>query len=215
MQTPVIFIIGHPQHGKTSLRKALEKLTHLKGASCSDVVYHFLALRGNTSVDALKLLPKEEFRPKLMEAGDFLVGKLDKMQETAAKEGVDEVMYRIPSALIRTLYMSGYNLIDGVRRREELASARDHLDWNGVPSKVVWVERPGHEIIPDNNELAANDADAIVLNDGTIEEIDQKAFEVLEKLFGPQPDLQKPVEVVEPENLAKRVAAATAAEAAA
>jgi len=51
MQTPVIFVIGPPAHGKSTARKLLCDLTGVKGASCSDVIYQFLAARRKKLVD--------------------------------------------------------------------------------------------------------------------------------------------------------------------
>lgn len=186
MQPPAIIVIGPPHHGKTEARKILSELTFLKGESTSTIIYTFLAHRRKIEVAELLKLPKEDLRPELIEAGDFLVGKIDRIALDAVDPEIDKVVYRIPSALIRTLYMAGYNVIDGVRRRTELTEAVDHLNWNGVRSIVIWIERPGVETIVDNTELTKFDATDIVYNDGTLDELKAQLKAVLEKHFGKQ-----------------------------
>jgi hypothetical protein len=182
---PVFFVCGKPQHGKTTVRNLLAQLTHLKGGSCSDVVYHFLAVRRQVSVEALRAEPKEALRPALCEAGDFLCGGAP-LHEVPANPEVDGQVYRHPSTLVRTLYLNGYNIIDGVRRRLELQHAREHLDWNGVRSLVIYVDRPGQPEIVDNTEDLRETADEVVSNDGTIEDLQPKLISILEKHFGQQ-----------------------------
>lgn len=198
MQPPVFFLIGSPRFGKTTAQQLLSEITHLKGGSCSEIVYAFLALRRGTSVEALRALPKEELRPTLIRAGDFMVGEAAKFEdEPRDNKEIDGELYRIPSALIRTLYMNGYNVIDGVRRRSELLHALDHLEWNGIRCLTLWIERPGAPIINDNTDLHQHDADEVVLNDGSLADLREKLLKVLEKHFGVQDELDKPVEIVD------------------
>lgn len=182
MTPPVFLVVGPVGHGKSTVREILCKLTYLKGASCSDVIYAFLAFRGNTTQEELRKIDKETFRPKLIEAGDFMVGNLAAISGEA--HPVDKDIYRRPSALIRTLYQNGYNIIDGVRRRPELIEARDHLDWNGVRSLVLFVETPGKPVVADNSEELKDLADHVVLNDGTKEQLAEKIKTIVEKEFG-------------------------------
>jgi hypothetical protein len=192
MQAPVIFVTGKPQHGKTTARQILERLTHLKGGSCSDVVYHILAARRGVSPDSLRLLPKEELRPALVQVGDWMCG-LGELSEPKTNDKFDDTqLYRHPSALIRTLYVSGYNLIDGVRRRIELQNARDHLDWNGVRSLTLHVVRPNVQEVKDNTEDLGEFADEVVHNDGTVEELEAKLKLILDKHFGRQDEPAAP-----------------------
>lgn len=197
MQTPVIIVIGPPHHGKTEARKLLSEITHLKGESTSTIIYHYLAQRRGVSVDSLKSLPKEELRPTLIKAGDFLVDAGPPLEEPSKHATIDADMYRVPSALVRTLYLSGYNIIDGVRRRRELEDAINHLDWAGVRSLVLWVERPGHSTVSDNTELTQADAKHVILNDGTLPDLRAKLFAALELEYGKQDKLQKPIPVVD------------------
>ncbi len=191
---PVIFVVGPVGHGKSAAREILARLTHLKGASCSDVIYAFLAFRKDVSQESLRALPKESFRPQLIEAGDFMVGTLDAVNEQTAKSAeLDASIYRRPSALIRTLYQNGYNVIDGVRRRAELVEAVDHLDWNGIRSLVIHIHDPRKPRIADNSELLSDLCQVSLTNDGTLEQLEEKLKKALESAFGP---------LVEPEPMA-------------
>lgn len=195
MNAPVIIVIGPPHHGKTEARKILSELTFLKGESTSTIIYNFLAHRRKVELADLLKVPKEDIRPELIEAGDFLVGKIDTIALDAVDPEIDKLVYRIPSALIRTLYMSGYNVIDGVRRKTELKEAVDHLNWNGVRSVIIWIERPGADTIQDNTELTQQDATDVVFNDGTLEDLKANLKLVLEKHFGKQDEKPAPIPV--------------------
>lgn len=199
MQTPVIIVIGPPHHGKTEARKALAELTFQKGESTSTVIYHFLAARRKQDVKELHALPKDDIRPELIEAGDFMVGKINEIKLAAENPEVDQSVYRIPSALVRTLYLNGYNIIDGVRRRPELQDSIRHLEWNGVRTLVLWIERPGADTVQDNTELTQADAHEVVYNDGTLEDLKVKLKAVLEKYFGKQPEKHDPLPVFDNE----------------
>jgi hypothetical protein len=183
MQAPVIFVVGPVGHGKTTSREILSRITHLKGGSCSDVIYAVLAARRGVSVQSLRDPPKEELRPTLIEVGDWMCGQIGQLTEVAAKPEVDETIYRSPSALIRTLYMNGYNVIDGVRRKLELQHAQEHLEWNGVRSVVIHVHDPRKPLIADNSEDLTPLSDNQIVNDGTPGELEEKLFAVLDQHF--------------------------------
>lgn len=183
MQAPVIFVVGPVGHGKTTCREILSRITHLKGGSCSDVIYAVLAARRGVSVQSLREVPKEELRPTLIEVGDWLCGQIGQLAEVAAKPEIDETVYRAPSALIRTLYLNGYNVIDGVRRKLELQHAKEHLEWNGVRTVVIHVSDPRKPLIADNSEDLTPLADNAIVNDGTPEELEQKLLDILDQHF--------------------------------
>ncbi len=195
MQAPAIIVIGPPHHGKTEARKILSELTFSKGESTSTAIYSFLAHRSKTPLADLQKIPKEDFRAQLIEAGDFLVGAIDKILLPAVDETIDASVYRVPSTLVRTLYMAGYNVIDGVRRKAELQDAIKHLEWNGVRTVVIWIERPGGDQISDNTELTSADATDIVINDGTLDDLRAKLKDVLERHFGKQPDKPDKIQI--------------------
>ncbi len=197
MQAPVLFLVGPVGHGKTTAREILVRLTHQRGASCSDVIYHFLAQRNNVSVEQLKQIPKEELRPKLVEAGDFLCGTLEGIHEVAKNEEVDKEVFRHPSALIRTLYMNGYNIIDGVRRRLELEDARKHLEWNGVRSFIFHIHDPRKPLLKDNSEDLTGLADNLISNDGTESDLEIKLKLAVEQHLPGSFDGIEPIKVVD------------------
>lgn len=185
-QPPVFFVVGPPTHGKTTTREILARLTRLKGGSCSDVIYAFLAARHNTTVEKLREIPKEDLRPRLIAAGDFLCG-MDGPMDAAEKPEVDQEVFRHPSALIRTLYMNGYNVIDGVRRRLELQHAKDRLDWCGVEQLTIHIVDPRKPVPQDNSEDLSDLADEKILNDGTPEELEAKLKAILERRYPAKP----------------------------
>lgn len=181
---PVILICGPAGHGKTTAREILCKLTHLKGGSCSDVVYHYLALLRGVSVEDLRKEDKETLRPELIKVGNWLCGD-DVELEAAKSEDAPkpEDVYRVPSSLIRTLYHNGRNVIDGVRRKKELTNSIEHLAWNGVRVLTIYVSRTDGPTIADNTEDLSVDCDELLVNDGTTEELEKKLVEILCKHF--------------------------------
>lgn len=192
MNPPVFFIVGKPQHGKSTLRNAISQRTRLRGGSCSDVVYALLAARRNVSVESLRAIPKEQLRPDLIRFGDWLCRTGEPLAEVSARPGFDEDMYRHPTALVRVLVLSGIHVIDGVRRRIELQEAKDRLEWIGLQTLTLFVDRPGGPDIKDNTEDLRDLADELVLNDGTIEDLERKAGELLQRRFpasGPEPQI--------------------------
>lgn len=198
MHTPVLFVTGPAGHGKTTAREILCELTHgQRGGSCSDIIYHFLALRRGVSVESLRQIPKEQLRPALIEAGDYLCGSIGQLTEKSVHPTLDDDVFRCPSILIRTLYLNGVNIIDGVRRRLELEDARGHLDWNGVPSVVIHVSNPNGPKVVDNTEDLKDMADEVVVNDGTRDELREKLKAILAKHFGPQDENPEPIPVID------------------
>lgn len=186
MNAPIFFFIGPPQHGKTEARKLAAEITGLQGASCSDVIHAFLAARMNSTVEKWRAQDKEKRRAAEIEAGDFLCGHIGTLNLVAFDGTVDDDFYRCPSGLIRPLVQRGIRLIDGVRRRIELADAVNHLDWNGIPSVTIWVERPGAPNIKDNTELTREHATEHIVNDGDLAQLRASVRAVLEKYAPPK-----------------------------
>lgn len=173
---PVIFVIGKPQHGKSTVRTFLSERLKLRGASCSDTILAVIENDlGKEKFAEWMKLPKEQRRSTLIKVGDALCG-LGQLKEAVAE---DPGYYVGPSALIRALFHSGVRIIDGVRRRIELADAIKHLEWCGVPYRVIRVTRPGGPEIADNTEDLSAYVDTEIVNDGTIVDLCQK----LDKLF--------------------------------
>lgn len=186
MNAPVFFFIGPPQHGKTEARLQASEITGLPGASCSDVIHAFLAARMKSTVAKWREQDREVRRPAEIEAGDYLCGHIGHLNLVAFDPTVDKDFYRCPSGLIRPLVQRGVRLIDGVRRRLELSDAVNHLDWNGIPSVTIWVERPGAPDIRDNTELTREHATEHIVNDGDLAQLKAAVRAVLEKYAPPK-----------------------------
>lgn len=184
MSNQQVVIIGPPHHGKTEVRKYICEVMGWKGASTSDVIYALLAQEMGKPEAELRAMPKEEIRPKLIEFGDYLCGKAGKLElvPPLPERPAPEKYYRGPSALSRILFHTGHRVSDGIRRRLELSDLRSKLEWLGIPLVVIWVERPGHPTIKDNTEVTSADADFVLLNDGSLEELRSKVKAWLDSL---------------------------------
>lgn len=181
---PVILVCGPAGHGKTTAREILCKLTALKGGSCSDVIFSYLALLRGTTVEELRKLDKEELRPELVKVGNWLCGDIGDLEEAKSPDAPKASdIYRVPSTLIRTLYHNNRNVIDGVRRTLELKHAVEHLEWNGIRVLSIFITNPNGPAIPDNTEDLSSLCDEQVVNDGTVEELEKKLIEVLVRRF--------------------------------
>ena len=181
---PVILIAGPARHGKTAAREILCKLTHLKGESCSKVIYTYLALTRGVTLESLKLEDKETLRPELIAVGNWLCGDIGELKESVGPDAPAPAdVYRVPSGLIRTLYHNGYNVIDGVRRKLELRDALDKFGWNGLRVLSLWVVQPNGPVIADNTEDLSGTVDEVVVNDGTLEDLEKKLIEILTRRF--------------------------------
>ena len=175
---PVFLFLGPPRHGKTTARKIFAELTSLTGASCSDVIYPLLAKHIGITEAELRAKDKNLIRESLVTFGDFLCNQRQDLGELhRSGETDDEVRaryFRCPSTLIRTLYLMGIRAIDGVRRRDELAEAKQIFAWMNVPVVTFWVERTGADTPSDNTEVTSGDADIVLLNDGDPSELKGK-----------------------------------------
>jgi hypothetical protein len=176
--TPVFLFLGPPRHGKTTARKILSELIQLPGASCSDVIYPLLAKHIGITEAELRAKDKNLIRESLVTFGDFLCNQRQDLGELhRSGETEDEVRaryFRCPSTLIRTLYLMGFRVIDGVRRRDELLEAKQIFTWMNVPVMTFWVHRPGVESPSDNTEVTSGDADLVLANDGDPSELKGK-----------------------------------------
>jgi hypothetical protein len=199
MAKPVFFITAPgPQQGKSTVRNEVCRLTGLRGGSCSDVIYHFMAHLKSTSVEELRKLPKEQVRPQLIKLGDWLCG-IGPLEELSALRSEEEKvvpleerdLYRGPSALIRTLFFNGVHVIDGVRRRLEIAHARERLEWMGLRVVHLHVVNP-RVTMKDNTEELKDLADAVISNDGTIPELNARVLQTLQTFFPSKPAPAQP-----------------------
>ena len=194
---PVILICGPAGHGKTTAREILARIMQLRGGSCSDVVYAYLArIQGAKAEETaakiaeLRAQDKEALRPTLMKIGNWLCGDVGNLKEDTSlvyaensEAHKDDDLYRVPSSLVRMLVHNSYNVIDGIRRKLELQHAVDHLEWNGVRVLTIYVSRPGGPKVHDNTEDLSLLCDEQVLNDGTVEDLEKKLIEILVRRF--------------------------------
>jgi hypothetical protein len=167
----IYIIIGYPGHGKTEVGLAIAEHLNLKRGSTSDAVYEALsdsrALRNGTTpaheLSILRSIPKSELRDELVKCGDHL----------CAAGG--------STCIVWHLVTHGCGVIDGVRRGEELWSARHRLVDQGLHPVVWWVERvPTPPRIHDNTTVTCSDSDFVFVNDcGTIEELRHKVVRSL------------------------------------
>lgn len=179
--SPVFLVIGEPQNGKSEVRKTISGLTSLKGASCSDVIYEKLAEHEGTTVESLKIQPKESVRPRLIALGDWLCGKGG--PEAAHAYPRLASFRRHPSALVMTLFESGHRIIDGIRRREELGAAIEMIASAGHQPAVLFVDRPGINRVPDNTEHLRDMADVTIVNNGSKLDLGNKVAAYLNASF--------------------------------
>lgn len=187
-----VFVIGPAQHGKTTVRKRLAQVLGVKGASCSDFLYVLWSLleRG-PGPGVLKERPKEESRPKLVALGNWITTDGDTEADfpfeffpEADLFFLRKLVSRHPGALIQAALRDGVRVLDGVRRRVELEAALPVISWFGEPPAIVWVEDPRKERIPqDNLDIPASVASHIVLNDGSLEELDEKIFALAREIL--------------------------------
>jgi len=175
-QPPLIVFIGPSGHGKSTARKLFcELVPHFKGASCSDVVYALLSQHLGVTETELRATDKEELRPKLVEFGDYLCAARHDLELTKTATGPRPDLYRGPSALVRVLFHAGVRVVDGIRRRLELQEVRERMEWFGIRTLVIWIEDPRKpEIGGDNLSLTKDDAEWVILNDGTPAELREK-----------------------------------------
>lgn len=170
-QTPLFVFIGPPRQGKTTARKLFCELTTLRGASCSDVIYALLSTHKGIPESELRAYDKEAIRAELIEFGDYLCGSISKLELVKSENPIREDIYRGPSALVRTIFLTGHRVVDGVRRRLELQETKERMGWLGIPVIVFWVERPGAEEVKDNTAVTREDADYIITNAGSPSEL--------------------------------------------
>lgn len=188
---PLIFIIGPAQHGKSTVREMICKLTGRKGGSSSDVIYHAWASLSGETEATVRAWPKEQVRPLLVALGDWLTG--GRPQKDGTRKPVKDFNQNFPhhllhgvdpsiaavsglehpsaSALIKYALNHGIEVLDGIRREDELA---EFLLTRTSDPVILWVENPNKELIKgDNLSIKKSFATHAILNDGNFEDLEK------------------------------------------
>lgn len=160
---PVFCLLGHPQAGKTTTAKIIESKTKLKRGTCSDIIYDILRkLDGLPEGDWHEVIHKEEqdaVRQRLILLGNAIG---------------DE----IPHVYFASLLNRGCRIIDGVRRKKELAALESYCSDKHIPLLKVWVTRPDRPPISDNTELSPSDG-TVMLNTESLEDLEEAVDSML------------------------------------
>lgn len=114
-----------------------------------------------------------EVRETLVILGTHIV------RDVAPNAWVDDMRGRVAAALRDGKRV----LVTGIRFPNELQLIRD------LGGSAVWVERPGHPVStnladPSEHSLTATDFDLVVLNSGTVADLEVKAQRLIPDLFG-------------------------------
>lgn len=164
MTTPVFFLTGLPQHGKSTARKYLCNKLQLRGASCSDFLYPELARLWGVSEAYLRAQPKEELRPHLVALGNLM---------TAQDAG----------RLVGLALDDGRRVVDGIRRISEFDSAVRHARTRGLRPISIWVSRTGASVpdIRDNTQSTLMRLVDHRLTAGSVEQLQDKLGRLLSR----------------------------------
>lgn len=151
----VFFLVGFPQHGKSTVRRKLATRLGVSGGSCSDVIYPALAALWGLPEQALRAMPKESLRPQLVALGDVM---------TAHDAG----------RLVELSLGRGIRVLDGVRRVAEAQAGLLHARRLGFDPVVVLVTRTdaGAPVIRDNTEPRVFELANHYLTAGSLEELE-------------------------------------------
>jgi hypothetical protein len=188
---PFVIVIGPAKHGKSTFRRALAAKLGTKGASCSDMLYAIWAYVAEESEEGLRKRPKDEIRSTLVALGDWYTTPAATLAENfpfdklpsihLAKLEGSEMEKPHEGVLIQQAYRSGVRVLDGVRRKRELAAALPIFKWVGIPVLVLYVYDPRKGVDPtDNFDLRYRDANNIILNNGSEENLEAEAARVAE-----------------------------------
>jgi hypothetical protein len=154
-----ILIIGNKYHGKTTFANFLVKHTNNAEAfSTSSYLVYRLSLINKVSEEEI-LKEKEKYRPALIELGNS-------MCEADAGCLVSICLWSSKAKLA---------IIDGVRRTSEFERVSNWFD------KILWIFRESEPIGKDNLELTEKVATEIILNDGSLNDLESKAKAFIEE----------------------------------
>lgn len=155
-----ILIIGNKCHGKTTFANMIKK--HSKSAEAfstsSYLVYRLSLLNGVSEEEILN--DKEKYRPELIKLGNA-------MCEADAGCLVSICLWSSHEDLI---------IIDGVRRMSEYSRVSDWFD------EIIWINRPAEPLGQDNLELDESHGTITIMNEGSLEDLEKKAVQFIEKV---------------------------------
>lgn len=153
--TPVFFLVGYPQNGKSTVRHQICQRLGMTGASTSDFLYSELARLWGVSEGELRKVPKEILRPQLVTLGDLITA-------------------RDPGRLVYLTAAHGARVIDGVRRLAEHQAGKRTLEQAGHQVVTVLVTRSDFPIIPDNTDPRVFEKADHYLTAETVDDLEQK-----------------------------------------
>lgn len=153
MENKKILIIGNKCHGKTTYANFLkDELGSAEAYTTSSYLVYRLSLIKGVPENVI-LENKETYRPDLIELGNA-------MCEADAGCLVSICLWASQAKFI---------LIDGVRRISEFSKVKSWFD------QIIWMNRPSEPIGLDNLELKDQDADIIIENTGSLEDLKSRA----------------------------------------
>lgn len=146
------FLIGGlPRHGKTEAARIIAARLNLTYGNTSDTIYAELAKERGCTVASLESLPKETLRSALIAKGDNLC------------------LQGGPAFLALT-QLDKHDVVCGVRKPIELSLVREKYP----KSVFLWITRPDYDAPKDNTLLSQLDADYVVVNDGSLNDLEAK-----------------------------------------
>ncbi|KKN96900.1 hypothetical protein LCGC14_0165440 [marine sediment metagenome] len=185
-----IIIIGQKGHGKTEFGRCLGRKLDTLSCDTSTILTEIEndrrtrvglpPLFESTADDEGWLITYRKAHPGLSPCEcDTMLGRRIKNRDRRYLIALGNAMGRAdPTVMIRSCLRKG-RIVIGCRRMEELRAARDQ----GLVEAVVWVQRPDyHEGGDDNLELNLRDAEIIVANNGTLDDLRGRAQEIVEWL---------------------------------
>lgn len=143
---PKLLLCGFTRSGKTTAAEIAARIIGGKAVNMSDYIIADYA-KANGHKENWVINHKEELRKKL-----FVFAR--------AKQKIDP-LYPMSAAL------DDADVVTGARNKDEITASNHLLDL------IIWIDRPGI-LKGDTDKIGPEDADIIILNDGTIEELEQK-----------------------------------------
>ena len=145
-----VLILGYSRAGKSTAAEILAELMEATYANSSDPLISGVAKELGVSVDHI-LANKDSYRDKL-----FAYGRAKQVANAGWPQ--DELL-------------ENNDIITGLRNPDEVKAARDRGFYGR--GAIIWISRPGYGAGL-TDKLSPDCADTIIINDGTIEELEEK-----------------------------------------